>query len=655
MKKLSTIMLGMMTVSSAFALDFVPLNPESSLMRKDFMTSSQCVQQTRATENSLDSRMWGYCCMEYSWIGFKNNITDLRVASQYNENIVNLLAGKKVERLAVAAPVLQKSKSLDMTLFITYDLTADPVAEIDFNTKGSTLNRDGSITTKYEVVELPESFTIEAGKPFYVGYSTPTAKSGDYPISYDGIPYDGIGLVYTCKENDYEWEDGTGELGSTCVYVGLDEPANDMVRILQASIPGQIPDGGSLEAQVYFYNIGGNDVTSLTATTTIGEQESSSFTASKDTETLYKPANNQAVAGDVPSHSEGLALVQAPVLTTGVLPVSITLDKINGNNNLWTPNDVIGSIIVLKEGTGYQRNVVIEEGTGTWCGWCVRGYVGMEYMAEKYTDGTYIGIAVHSGDAMESESYSPMVQNYFSGFPSAVVNRSILIDPNADELETAYLNSVAMPAYAKIDVNVDAIDGSNLKLTSSSEFALSEPCLVAYVLKEDNVGPYSQSNYYAGGGSGAMGGFENKGQSVRLRFNEVARDIFDAFGLEESLPADIEPGKEYTHSAEISLENVKDIEKGTLVAMIINQKDGSIVNASQVKLNVTGVDGVKAEASSKVSASKGLISVSGADNAVVYTLDGRRVAEIAANSSVAVNAGIYVVRTAGSAVKVVVK
>ena len=104
---------------------------------------------------------------------------------------------------------------------------------------------------------------------------------------------------------------------------------------------------------------------------------------------------------------------------------------------------------------------------------------------------------------MESESYSPMVQNYFSGFPSAVVNRSILIDPNADELETAYLNSVAMPAYAKIDVNVDAIDGSNLKLTSSSEFALSEPCLVAYVLKEDNVGPYSQSNYYAGGGSGA--------------------------------------------------------------------------------------------------------------------------------------------------------
>ena len=75
-----------------------------------------------------------------------------------------------------------------------------------------------------------------------------------------------------------------------------------------------------------------------------------------------------------------------------------------------------------------------------------------------------------------------------------------------------------------------------------------------------------------------------------------------------------------------------------------------------MKLNKEdGVDGVMAEASSKVFASKGLISVSGADNAVVYTLDGRRVAEIAANSSVAVNAGIYVVRTAGNAVKVVVK
>lgn len=657
MKKISTFMLGMMTVSSAFALELVPMNPESPTMRRDFMTTPQWAQQTRATENALPANMWGYNCDVSSWTGFNSAINDLRVASQFSEEIVNALDGKKIDRLAVIAPALMTSKKLDMTLFITYDLEADPVAEVEFTSSGCPVDNQGYIKSiKYEVVDLPESFTIEAGKPFYVGYSAATVKKGDYAIAFDGVPYEGLGLVYTCKENKYEWMDGTSELGAACVYVGLDEMPNDMVRVVQSTVPAQAPDGGTLDADIMFINLGGNDVTSLTTTTVIGEQEPFSFTADKGSKTLYKPGNNGVVPGDVAPRSLGLALIQgAPISSIGMLPISIAAEKINGNTNSWTPNNVTGNLLVLKEGTGYQRNVVVEEGTGTWCGWCVRGYVGMEYMAEKYTDGTYIGIAVHSGDEMESESYSPMVQNYFSGFPSAVVNRSILIDPNADKLETAYLNSVAMPAYAKIDVNVDAIDGSNLKLTSSSEFALSEPCLVAYVLKEDNVGPYSQSNYYAGGGSGAMGGFENKGQSVRLRFNEVARDIFDAFGLEESLPAEIEPGKEYTHSAEISLENVKDIEKGTLVAMIINQKDGSIVNASQVKLNVTGVDGVKVEASSKVSASKGLISVSGADNAVVYTLDGRRVAEIAANSSVAVNAGIYVVRTAGSAVKVVVK
>lgn len=651
-------MLGMMTVSSAFALELVPLNPESPTMRRDFMTTPQWAQQTRATENALPANMWGYNCDVSSWTGFNSAINDLRVASQFSEEIVNALDGKKIDRLAVIAPALMTSKKLDMTLFITYDLEADPVAEVEFTSSGCPVDNQGYIKSiKYEVVDLPESFTIEAGKPFYVGYSAATVKKGDYAIAFDGVPYEGLGLVYTCKENKYEWMDGTSELGAACVFISLDEMPNDMVRVVESTVPAQAPDGGTLDADITFINLGGNDVTSLTTATLIGEQEPFSFTADKGSKTLYKPGNNGAVPGDVAPRSIGLALIQgAPISSIGILPISIAAEKINGNNNNWTPNNVTGSLVVLKEGTGYQRNVVIEEGTGTWCGWCVRGYVGMEYMAEKYTDGTYIGIAVHSGDEMESESYSPMVQNYFTGFPSAVVNRSILIDPNADELEQAYLNSAAMPAYGKIDVKVDAIDGSNLKLTSSSEFALSQPCLVAYVLKEDNVGPYSQSNYYAGGGSGAMGGFENKGKSVRLRFNEVARDIFDAFGLEESLPADIEPGKEYTHSAEISLENVKDIEKSTLVAMLVNQNDGSIVNATQVKLNKEdGVDGVMAEASSKVFASKGLISVSGADNAVVYTLDGRRVAEIAANSSVAVNAGIYVVRTAGNAVKVVVK
>ena len=31
----------------------------------------------------------------------------------------------------------------------------------------------------------------------------------------------------------------------------------------------------------------------------------------------------------------------------------------------------------------YPRRMVVEEGTGTWCPWCVRGIVGMEYMTEN--------------------------------------------------------------------------------------------------------------------------------------------------------------------------------------------------------------------------------------------------------------------------------
>ncbi len=655
-------MASVIAVSSAFAADLVPFNSEIPAIRKDFMAASpySASSLTRATENTLPTNMWGYNCDAQSWTGFNSQITDLRVASEFNEDIVNALAGKTIKQLAITAPALTASKSLDMSLFISYDLESDPIAEIEFKSSGCPVNNQGYITAlKYEVVDLPEPITIEAGKPFYVGYSAAVVKKGNYAMSFDGVPYDGQGLLYTCKENEYEWLDATAELGAACIFIGLDEIPENMVRVVQSTIPGQVAHNSNLEGDVTFINIGGNDVTSLTSTITIGDQTPVEYTATKSNKSLYKPGSNGGVVvGDVAPRSFGMALfADVPVSSVGILPVSVNVDKVNGNANLWSPSIIENQLIVLEEGTGYDRNVVIEEGTGTWCGWCVRGYVGMEYMSEKYNDGSYIGIAVHSGDAMEAESYVPMVQNYFSGFPSAVVNRSSLIDPGQEELEQAYLNSVALPAYGKVDLKVDGIDGDNLSVTSTSEFIFSEPCLVAYVIKEDNVGPYSQTNYYSGGGNGAMGGFENKGQNVRLTFNEVARDIKDAFGLAESLPDNIEAGKQYTHSTKISLENVKDVDNAYVIAMLINQNDGSIINAKQVKLEGSGVNvnGISTEDASAVSTAKGSIIIKGNCSADVFTLDGRKVAEIDGNSSANVAAGIYVVRVAGSAVKVVVK
>ena len=60
-------------------------------------------------------------------------------------------------------------------------------------------------------------------------------------------------------------------------------------------------------------------------------------------------------------------------------------------------NDDTLSISVTGTYAAPGKIVVGEEGTGTWCGWCPRGSVAMNWMDEKYY-GYWQGIAVHNND-----------------------------------------------------------------------------------------------------------------------------------------------------------------------------------------------------------------------------------------------------------------
>lgn len=79
---------------------------------------------------------------------------------------------------------------------------------------------------------------------------------------------------------------------------------------------------------------------------------------------------------------------------------------------------------------GYPATCVMEEGTGSWCGYCVRGAAALEYYAATYGD-RFIGIGVHNDDPMEVYDYysSWKAQSGLNSFPSAWINRSIASDP----------------------------------------------------------------------------------------------------------------------------------------------------------------------------------------------------------------------------------
>ena len=72
----------------------------------------------------------------------------------------------------------------------------------------------------------------------------------------------------------------------------------------------------------------------------------------------------------------------------------------NGNDNQATEKSTDITLSTLEH--FIPRNVVVEEFTGTGCGWCPRGLVGMEKLRQTFGD-RFIGIGIHqynSTDAM---------------------------------------------------------------------------------------------------------------------------------------------------------------------------------------------------------------------------------------------------------------
>ena len=68
---------------------------------------------------------------------------------------------------------------------------------------------------------------------------------------------------------------------------------------------------------------------------------------------------------------------------------------------------------------------LMEEYTGTWCGYCVRGLLGLQKLAELYPD-DYVCVSYHNGDPMEIAYDFP---SPIAGYPSAWVDRGMEVDP----------------------------------------------------------------------------------------------------------------------------------------------------------------------------------------------------------------------------------
>lgn len=232
----------------------------------------------------------------------------------------------------------------------------------------------------------------------------------------------------------------------------------------------------------------------------------------------------------------------------------------------------------------YRRMMVAEEGTGTWCKWCVRGIFAFETLKETYPD-RFIGIAVHESDPMAVAGYTAKG----TGNPRAVLNRDgSEMDPiDLDDAISLHLGDIPSVAVrAEYSVSEDHIN-VQARLMPKEE-TVGQTWRAAFVVLEDDVHVtdvrgYDQKNAYAGGGEGPMGGFENLPEVIpaeQMWYQDVARGIFpDMRGLVKAFPDHLYSGEEalcdYTFAIPASVINLDKIR----IAVLILDDFQKIVNA----------------------------------------------------------------------------
>ena len=468
-----------------------------------------------------------------------------------------------------------------VTVCLTYDLEGTPFYTEEFTGLPETC------FTKVNA-ELSTPYTIEAGKEFYVYVKFLINDEADSPIvvDYTGHAGDEAGWVAYGNTTTLTWDNISAGYGFVCIGAGLSGtnlPTNSM-DVTNYAIDPAVEQNKPFDLSLMLKNSAANPITSFEYEVTVGDNEPETLTYEIPGEFRFNQETIFQVTG----------LTYATASST---PINVTfkVTKVNGVANNSLAPELTCKTMVLPEGKTFVRNVVIEEATGVWCGYCPAGIVTMEAIRENFPDGEFIPVGVHGASIKEDPMYASTYSKVFSliansGVPSALLNRSVDVYPFPYEEVLEYYEMVRrVPGLATVSATAEfSDDRSALNIHTTFAFCFddnSEKSIyrLAYGITEDNVGPYNQTNYYSGADYD-YGGWEDKPESVSTIYNDVARQLEYYSGILNSIPGTIVAGQEYTHDYTLKFGNtVKDKDNINLIVYLVNTETGVIENAFTIK------------------------------------------------------------------------
>lgn len=259
--------------------------------------------------------------------------------------------------------------------------------------------------------------------------------------------------------------------------------------------------------------------------------------------------------------------------------------------------------------TCFERTVLIEEGTGTWCMWCPRGQYYLKELHKK-RPGEFVDIAAHVSDEMMVADYAmSLYAPFFAtfGLPSCVMDRQKELMNGLGSLEEIeamldkarakgaigrFTELYAATSTMELYLNIHAICEFG-KIIEDGDYSL------IFIMVEDSVTGYAQANAYSGSSS-AMGGLDLLPDPIpagEYVFANVARAMLA--GADKNMNSLTLPTYTERHVpifAEYEFDYPENLKKSEwkhikVIGLIIDNQTGEVVNAAEGPLLVaTSVD-----------------------------------------------------------------
>ena len=459
------------------------------------------IQAQATPDNQL---WWGYLTDgdERAYVG--NNKTETYNQAIHIDGTNTLVVGKTIKSVRF---FLRKTTSLrNVKLWLSKELpaSASNADILCMNLDKSTLNGDDDDNTHRGTandVELDEPYTVtEEG--VYVGYTFEVSSVSNavykYPVVVSAAEnvHQGGYWSKTSKTNT-TWTDMSKTYGDLAMQVLLegDFAENSLTPFDFGKLVA--PVGESVSAGVTLFNGGTAPVSSISYTLT-----SDGNTSDEATVTLEQPYTR-------PGDSFTCSFLIPGTDELGLKDYTITITKVNGVDNQAAVNQAKGQVNTVS--VMMKKHAVVEEFTGTGCGWCPRGIAGMMLMRQTFGD-QFVGIALHqynSDDAMYFNGYTLG----FSGAPSCMINRdgNTNCDPyyGGNTTSDNICSLIAPLLEGEVENGVIAsgewsADGLSVKAsaTVATYIGMEADYSVELLLIGDSLSgtgsAWNQANYYAG-------------------------------------------------------------------------------------------------------------------------------------------------------------